>query len=407
LGTSHEIGLESFRRALAEERARNMHRLNLFRFGGVSLACALNLILPAFIEAARARQANPYLFAIYAVIAGVIYRLGRDSSAVADSGWLAVPFVDMPIILLLALSSIAKTPGDVSQALFTTSSYLLLIIVSGFSLDSRQIVLSTVVATILEGILLAVAGVDAGGIIGSAAILVGAGILCAYPSRRATHLVRSVAAEQLFLSPDVGRAVQERGLASIVTRTRSHLSIVACDLRGFTRFSEAAETEEVIALLQDYYEAIGEIVTEFGGTVKDHAGDGILSIVGAPIPRPHHADRAVRMALQMRTRASAVLQRWTRPGADLGLGIGIASGSVIVGAIQGATRLEYVAVGPAVTLATRLADAAGPGEILTDEQTVADLKESQPSVAFAGLPARPLQGFAKPVVIFAVQERSG
>ena len=402
MSTTPEIGLETFRRALAEERARNMQRLNLFRFIGVSVAWAFNLILPLFIEAARLRQANLRLFAIYAILAGGIWWHGRRALAATNSGWLAVPFVDMPIIALLVWSSIAKTPWDVSHALFNTSSYVLLIIISGLSLDPRQIALSAGVAVILEAILLAVGGVDVGGIIGASAVLVGSGILCVYTSRRATHLVRSVAAEQLFLSPEVGRAVQQRGLASLVTRTRARLSIVACDLRGFTRFSEASGTEEVIALLQDYYEAIGEIVEEFGGTVKDHAGDGILSIVGAPIPRPDHADRAVRMAMQMRARASAVLQRWARPDADLGLGIGIASGSVIVGAIQGATRLEYVAVGPAVTLATRLADAAASEEILTDEQTVADLEESPPPAGFESRPPKQLQGFAKPVPVFVV-----
>src|SRR5579862_2318714 len=68
--------------------------------------------------------------------------------------------------------------------------------------------------------------------------------------------------------------IGERGLLNATQQDRVQLSVVACDLRGFTAFSETAGPEEVMQLLQQYYDAIGEVVAECGGTIKDFAGDG-------------------------------------------------------------------------------------------------------------------------------------
>src|SRR5947209_1079357 len=105
-----------------------------------------------------------------------------------------------------------------------------------------------------------------------------------------------------FVSPAVARVVRERGMASAFQRSRVELSVVACDLRGFTAFAETGAPEEVMKLLEDYYSAVGEVVSEFGGSIKDFAGDGILALVGAPIAYPDHARRAVGMALKIRDR---------------------------------------------------------------------------------------------------------
>jgi len=205
-----------------------------------------------------------------------------------------------------------------------------------------------------------------------------------------------------FLSPEVARLVRERGLLNATQQSRVQLSVVACDLRGFTAFSETAAPEEVMQLLQEYYDAIGEAVTECGGTIKDFAGDGILTLVGAPILCTDHAPRAVGMALQMRERGGQVLSRWQKLGLDLGLGIGIASGYVTVGAIGGERRLEYAAVGPPVNLAARLCALADSGEILADQRTVGLSSENGHAYRFDKREPVTLKGFTHPVTVFAV-----
>jgi adenylate cyclase len=203
-----------------------------------------------------------------------------------------------------------------------------------------------------------------------------------------------------FVSPEVARLVRERGLERALQRTRLEISALVCDLRGFTRFSEVVPSEAVTRLLEDYYDAVGAAVSKAGGTIKDHSGDGVLALFGAPIPLPDHAVRAAEAARNIRDRTADVLRQRSPNGSELGIGIGIASGLVTVGAIGGATRLEYVAVGPAVNLASRLCDQAAPGEILVDER-VATLASSAARFEVRGIVALP--GFAEQRRIHAIR----
>jgi Adenylate and Guanylate cyclase catalytic domain len=114
----------------------------------------------------------------------------------------------------------------------------------------------------------------------------------------------------------------------------------------------------VIQFLREYYQAIGQVVTDLGGSILSFAGDGIISLVGAPLSLTDHAERAVRMALEIRTRFSKMQEHWHRLGLQLGLGVGVASGFVTVGTIASSDHLEYTAVGPTVNLAARLSSQA-------------------------------------------------
>jgi class 3 adenylate cyclase len=195
--------------------------------------------------------------------------------------------------------------------------------------------------------------------------------------------------------------VRERGLERVLQRTRLEISALVCDLRGFTRFSEAVSSDAVTTLLEEFYDAVGAAVAGAGGTIKDHAGDGVLALFGAPLPLADHAARATEAAIAIRERTAPLLRRWSGSGPELGLGIGIASGSATVGVIGGATRLEYVAVGPAVNLASRLCDRAGPGEILADAET-AGLASARGQSRFEPRGSAPLPGLSEPVVLFAL-----
>lgn len=234
--------------------------------------------------------------------------------------------------------------------------------------------------------------------IGELVFLVGAILYHVRQGQRGQFLAR-------FVSPQVLQMVQERGMASVLPHTRAELSVVACDLRGFTAFSETAAPEEIISLLEAYYGSVGEVVSRFGGSIKDLAGDGILALVGAPIAYPDHAQRAVGMALEIRARARAILSHWDDLGLHLGLGIGIASGFVTVGVIGSAQRLEYTAVGPAVNLAARLCARAEAGQILVDQRIVGSVGEAPDGYRFERLDTAELKGFARPVTIFAIISR--
>jgi adenylate cyclase len=173
-----------------------------------------------------------------------------------------------------------------------------------------------------------------------------------------------------FLSPDVSSLVDAHGLAEVMKPHEVELTVVCCDLRGFTAYAEAVPSQAVIDLLEEYYDAVGDAVAEHGGTIKDYAGDGVLVLVGAPLPRPDHARAGLALANRLRDEIARVTAHWSTGIHPLGVGVGVSSGKVTVGAIGSRARMEYTAVGMAVNLASRLCSAAVDGEILLDHRTV-------------------------------------
>ena len=204
-----------------------------------------------------------------------------------------------------------------------------------------------------------------------------------------------------FLSPQLARAVLERGLADTMHQNRVQLSVVACDLRGFTAFAESAAPEDVTRFMSEYYGTVGRVVTDFGGSIVGFAGDGIMSVVGAPIRYADHADRAIRIAIEIWNRCREMLEVWHELGLKVGLGVGVASGYVTVGAITTPDRLEYTAVGPAVNLAARLASHAESGQILVDHRTVGLVGKHDRVCKFESIGSAELKGFARPVELFS------
>ena len=226
--------------------------------------------------------------------------------------------------------------------------------------------------------------------IGLLIFLVGAVQYHVIQGRRAQFMSR-------FLSPQVAEMVGRRGLKSATDEQTLQLSVVCCDLRGFTAFTAGTSSQKVIRILREYYDAVGAAASECGGTIKDQAGDGVLTLVGAPIPFPDHAQRALRLAARIREKGVEITARWSDADLRLGVGIGVASGFVTVGVIGAASRLEYTAVGPAVNLASRLCSEAEHAEILIDAQTIELLGEEAKAPTLRPGEALLLKGFQKPV----------
>ncbi len=197
------------------------------------------------------------------------------------------------------------------------------------------------------------------------------GILVALIGVMKFHIMQGQRGQFLsrFLSPQVGDMVRAQGLMQVLQQNRLEISVVSCDLRGFTAYAQNQPAENVIGVLRDYYNAVSHVAAQFGGTIKDIAGDGILILVGAPIQIPNHAERALEIAQASCVAITQAIHAWKRPGSPLGIGIGVASGSVTAGVIDAAFRLEYAAIGPSVNLASRLCAYAKDGEILVSERT--------------------------------------
>jgi class 3 adenylate cyclase len=202
------------------------------------------------------------------------------------------------------------------------------------------------------------------------------------------HVLQGQSAQFLtrFLSPQVGKLVSERGLRGAMRQNRHAITVVCCDLRGFSHYAQSHPTEYTLQLLREYYRAVGAAVADAGATLKDFVGDGALILVGAPLPMADHAAAGLSLAQRLHDSVRTLLRRWSPRLHRLGVGIGVASGEVLVGVIATASRYEYVAVGPAVNLASRLCEAAVDGEVLVHESTISAI----PAGSAHFTPAAPL-----------------
>jgi len=133
------------------------------------------------------------------------------------------------------------------------------------------------------------------------------------------------------------------------------ISVLFCDIRGFTTFSESKAPEEVVAVLDEFLSTMVDEVFAHGGTLDKFLGDGMMVFYGAPGALPDHADRAVQTGLAMISRLEELNRRWIERGwPTFRLGIGINTGPAVVGSIGSKERMEYTAIGDTVNTASRV-----------------------------------------------------
>ena len=178
-----------------------------------------------------------------------------------------------------------------------------------------------------------------------------------------------------FLAPQVVEVITETGDESFLESHRREITVVFCDLRGFTPFAETVEPEEVATVIGEYYRALGDVAHRFEGTLERFTGDGLMVFFNDPVPCDDAPERAVRMAIAMRNRVSELIERWADHGHDLGFGVGIAQGYATLGAIGFEGRVDYAAMGTVTNVAARLCAAAAADQILISQRVFAAAQE--------------------------------
>jgi adenylate cyclase len=178
---------------------------------------------------------------------------------------------------------------------------------------------------------------------------------------------------------------------------KNEATILFADIRGFTAYAEDREPEEVVEMLNTYFEIATRAILDFGGYVDKFIGDCVLGVFGVPVFRKDHVERTVRAAMDLMDQ----LRVHSIHGNPLlsSVGIGIHTGSIVSGNIGSQAKMEYTVIGDTVNLASRLSELASPGEVLVTD-AVYDNLHTLVSVEPAG--TRAVKGKTAPVETFRV-----
>ncbi|MGY3348275.1 MULTISPECIES: adenylate/guanylate cyclase domain-containing protein [unclassified Bradyrhizobium] len=203
-----------------------------------------------------------------------------------------------------------------------------------------------------------------------------------------------------FLAPQVAQLIASSDSPEgLLTSQRREVTVVFCDLRGFTAFTEATEPEEAMNVLREYHAALGKLIFKYEGTLDKYAGDGVMILFNAPIQFEDHTTRAVKMAVEMRDTIGPLTERWRNRGHSLGFGIGIALGYATLGQVGFEQRLEYAAIGSVTNLASRLCAEAHANQIVVSRRVYGMV---EPWVEARALDDLQLKGFNHPVLAMEI-----
>ncbi len=174
-----------------------------------------------------------------------------------------------------------------------------------------------------------------------------------------------------YHSPDVVEMIlqKSRGGRSVsIEVTEEVVTVLFCDIVGFTSLSERLTASEIAEFLNAFFDRMTRTIFGFKGSVNKYIGDAIMAIFGAPLPMGNHSEQAVRAALAMQTEIAAV-QDSLPSDRRFQLRIGVNTGRVVVGNIGSPQRMEFTVLGDPVNVAQRLESICTPGKVYVGEET--------------------------------------
>ncbi|MBN9414854.1 hypothetical protein ABS71_21330 [bacterium SCN 62-11] len=241
-------------------------------------------------------------------------------------------------------------------------------------------------------------------------LLVGLGLGWAFGAalraRRQAHREHYV--RQLFgryVSPAVMQVLlRDPSQTALGAVGKRKITVLFSDINGFSGHCEKKTPEQIMGMLNDYFEHMNRILFEHGGTIKQFVGDEIMAMFGAPLDHPKAEEAAVLAAVDMLRHLTALREH--DPAEERGfyhIKVGIHSGDVILGNVGSLDRTEYAAVGDDVNLGSRIMNMtkALGGDILISQEVFHKVKHL-PGMSFVPKGAHPVKGRVEPVEIYAV-----
>ena len=208
-----------------------------------------------------------------------------------------------------------------------------------------------------------------------------------------------------YVADEIAEVILNEEGALSLGGQRCLVTILLCDLRGFTAMSEQLSPEDVVAALNTFLGAMTSVIMKYGGTVENLIGDSILAVFGIPVKKPDDAARAVACAVEMQNTMDWVNEKNLENGLpELAMGVGLNTGEVVVGNIGSEMRMQYSVIGGPVNLAARIEGFTSAGQILASETTINAVKDS---VRIAGNLKVKVRGIDHPIPIYDVSGIAG
>jgi adenylate cyclase len=203
-----------------------------------------------------------------------------------------------------------------------------------------------------------------------------------------------------FLSKAVAEAVIKGDVELFKSGQQAEVSVLFADIRGFTSMAETEDPQETVAMLNQFFTAMADVVFRHSGNLDKFIGDCVMAVWGPPQPNPDDAARALRAALEMQGEVEALNDRRMEEGRrPIEVGIGINTGVAIVGYMGSSERHEFTAIGDSVNVAARLCAMAKGGEVLAAENT---LRRAGAGFEVTPLPTSQVKGKEKGVNCYRV-----
>jgi adenylate cyclase len=206
-----------------------------------------------------------------------------------------------------------------------------------------------------------------------------------------------LSALERFLSPEVAGKVAADAADLRLGGEKQTVTLLFADIRGFTALAETIPAEEIVAILNGFFQKMTDVVFAHDGTIDKYLGDGLMCLFGAPFSHWNDALSAIRAAAEMQAALADLNRAAIYP--NLRMGIGIHTGEVIVGYMGTARRMDYTAIGDTVNVAARLTSVAEPDQILVSTATWNSLRDTVPARV---LPAKKLKGRGEPVEVLEI-----
>ncbi|MFC1976198.1 GAF domain-containing protein [Chloroflexota bacterium] len=207
--------------------------------------------------------------------------------------------------------------------------------------------------------------------------------------------------EQHRLRQVLGRSVDPHIMEKLLTNPnvdflkgeRSVLTVLYADIRGSTQLAERIDPDLFVGFINHYLGQMTDVILSFEGTLDKFVGDEVMALFGAPFPQEDHALRAVRAGLAMQKAHQTVMEIWQDRGVKTApIGIGIATGELIVGEMGCPQRADYTVIGRAANLGARICGAADAGQVFISQATYNLVNYAVEAIPITGLQFKGVDG---------------